>query len=179
MASMSVCRYIPNLLSTLRLLLVPYIFFCPVAWRFPLLFAASLTDFFDGYLARRWNVQSRFGTMVDPLGDKGLAIAFAYLFWSEGLFSLPQLVIFFSREVALLLFAGYLFFQGKWQQWTIQSFWSGKIATALQALIVGFLCLGHVAPAVVYGLLLLSGIAAMPELLYRARTQARARGSSV
>ena len=160
---------LPNFLSTLRLLAVPFVLLFPAEWRFPFLAVAALTDFFDGYLARRWKVTSKFGTFMDPLGDKGLAIAFSYLFWSEGMLSVPQMAIFFSREAALLIFALYVSFHGRWQQWTIRSFWCGKIATTLQGIIVAFLCLGGPAPAFLYGLLLLSGIAALPELLCRMR----------
>jgi CDP-diacylglycerol--glycerol-3-phosphate 3-phosphatidyltransferase len=158
---------LPNLLSTGRLFCVPYVLFCPIEWRFLLLIVVALSDFFDGYLARKWNVTSKFGTLMDPLGDKGIALAFAYLFWSEGAVSIPQLVIFFSREWALVLFVLYAFCLGKWQQCTIRSFWCGKIATTLQGIIVAYLCLGSSVPAFFYGLLLLSGVAALPELMYR------------
>ena len=157
---------LPNLLSTFRLLCVPCVLMCSAEWRLPIIIVAALTDFLDGYLARKWGVTSKFGTLMDPLGDKGLAIAVAYLFWSEGGMSFPQLLIFFSREWALLVFATILFFQGRWRYWTIYSFWCGKIATTVQAIIAAFLCLGAPAPTFFYGLLLLSGVAALPELLF-------------
>ena len=160
--------YLPNLLSILRIVCIPYVLFCPVQWRFLLLLFIAVTDFFDGYLARRWNVVSRFGTLVDPIGDKGAALAFAYLFWSEGAMSIPHVLIFFSREWALVLFSGFLLIFGKWKQWTIQSFWSGKIATALQAIIGGVLCLNFPVPEVLFALLLVSGVVAFPELMVRA-----------
>lgn len=169
MASLSIRSYIPNLLSTTRVVLVPYAFFCPAEWRLPFVVLLILTDFFDGFLARRWRVISRYGTLVDPIGDKGVALAFAYLFWSEGLMSSQQVIMFFSREWALLVFGAYLFFQGRWRSWNIQSFWCGKAATVFQAVIGVMYCLQWPVPHLAYGLLVTSGMAALPELIYRAK----------
>ncbi len=175
---MSVRAYIPNVLSTLRLLSVPFVLVCPKEWRPVFLLAVALTDFFDGYLARRWNVVSRYGTIVDPLGDKGLAIAFSYVFWVEERLSLQQVLLVFSREWALLLFACYLLVRGRWRAWMVQSFWCGKMATALQALIALWLVFDRPAPPLLYGLLVLSAIAAVPELIYRSAAPVSVTGCS-
>ena len=163
---MPIRSLIPNLLSLSRILCVPVVFFCSPGWRLPFLLFVTLTDFLDGYLARKWNVTSAFGTLIDPLGDKGLALAYAYLFWSEGMLSVPQIMIFFSRDIALLVFTAYLIICGKRREWQIQSFWCGKAATTFQALIILYLCLGCPAPFFVYGLMLLLGVLSLPELLY-------------
>jgi beta-lactamase class D/phosphatidylglycerophosphate synthase len=164
---MAFLSQIPNFLSLLRIFAVPYVFFCPVSFRLPFLILVSLTDFLDGYLARKLNAISKFGTLIDPIGDKAMALAFAYLFWSEGMLLLPQVMIFFAREWALLLFVLCAVYKGKWGEWRIQSFWCGKVATALQAFIVGFLCLNASVPPLLFGLMALSGILALPELIYR------------
>ena len=158
---------IPNALSCMRLLCVPVVLISPPNFRLLLLFFASLTDILDGYLARRWNVTSALGTILDPLGDMGLAIACAYLFWSEGLLNPIQIMFFFSRDIALLLFTSCLIVLGKHKQWRIQSFWCGKAATMLQAVAVAWMCYGKAVPALVYSLLVLTGLLALPELVYR------------
>lgn len=73
---------IPNILTVFRLLCAPgvaIIFLIlprPLAdWVALILFAsAALTDFFDGYLARKWDQMSKFGAMLDPIADKAMVV---------------------------------------------------------------------------------------------------------
>ena len=77
---------IPNVLTVLRLLAAPAVavmflyFHRPWAdWFALVLFVgAAVTDWFDGYLARRWNQTSAFGAFLDPVADK-LMVAGALL----------------------------------------------------------------------------------------------------
>ena len=73
---------IPNILTVMRLLAAPgvaimFLYFVrPYAdWFAMLLFvAAAITDYFDGYLARLWKQESRFGAMLDPIADKAMVV---------------------------------------------------------------------------------------------------------
>ncbi|PIB26146.1 CDP-diacylglycerol--glycerol-3-phosphate 3-phosphatidyltransferase [Amylibacter kogurei] len=73
---------IPNILTLLRLLAAPgvaimFLYFTrPWAdWFALVLFvSAAVTDFFDGYLARKWNQESNFGRMMDPIADKAMVV---------------------------------------------------------------------------------------------------------
>ena len=98
---------IPNILTVGRLLAAPGFAICYVLFDRPvadivalvLFVGASLTDFLDGYLARRWGQVSRFGKMLDPIADKAMIItALAVLI---GLSGLDPLVII---PAALILF---------------------------------------------------------------------------
>ncbi|OGI43231.1 MAG: CDP-diacylglycerol--glycerol-3-phosphate 3-phosphatidyltransferase [Candidatus Muproteobacteria bacterium RBG_16_64_11] len=67
----------PNLLTLLRIALIPVfvlVYYLPYAWAPPLATAlfvlAALTDWLDGYLARRLNQTSAFGAFLDPVADK-------------------------------------------------------------------------------------------------------------
>jgi cardiolipin synthase (CMP-forming) len=79
-------QHIPNFLTIIRFLLVPPILFSILNQRFLLAFflfvLASLTDAFDGLLARVYNWTSYFGAIVDPLADKLLlTTSFITLGW--------------------------------------------------------------------------------------------------
>ena len=101
---------IPNILTVLRLFAAPCValvfvlFPRPTAdWVALVLFVgASATDWIDGYLARAWNQQTRFGTMLDPIADKAMVIiALALVLGLSGLdpwLLVPGTVILF-REV--------------------------------------------------------------------------------
>ncbi|MDQ2091730.1 CDP-diacylglycerol--glycerol-3-phosphate 3-phosphatidyltransferase [Marimonas arenosa] len=101
---------IPNILTALRLLAAPMVpvmflyFTRPYAdWFALLLFVgASVTDWFDGYLARAWKQQTKIGTMLDPIADKAmvviaLLVICGYSTWTPWLV-LPATIIIF-REV--------------------------------------------------------------------------------
>ncbi|MGB3555476.1 MAG: CDP-diacylglycerol--glycerol-3-phosphate 3-phosphatidyltransferase [Jannaschia sp.] len=73
---------IPNILTVIRLFAAPgvaimFLFFArPWAdWFALVLFVvAAITDWFDGWIAREWNQESRFGAMLDPIADKAMVV---------------------------------------------------------------------------------------------------------
>ena len=82
-------KKIPNILTVFRLLLVPLFFIILIsdnknAYFISLLIfsVASITDFFDGRLARKYDAVSKFGLFMDPLADKALSISafFGFLY---------------------------------------------------------------------------------------------------
>jgi len=100
---------IPNLLTMMRIILIPviiYSFYVPS--KIPniivasLFFFASLTDFFDGYLARRMKIQSNFGKCLDPIADKLLvAVSLVMLvnFSEQNMYILIPSIIIICREI--------------------------------------------------------------------------------
>ncbi|UWQ22479.1 CDP-diacylglycerol--glycerol-3-phosphate 3-phosphatidyltransferase [Jannaschia sp. W003] len=101
---------LPNILTVLRLAAAPgvaimFLYFArPWAdWFALVLFvSAAITDWFDGYLARAWKQESRFGAMLDPIADKAMVvIALTVITGFQGMnpwILLPATVILF-REV--------------------------------------------------------------------------------
>ena len=90
---------LPNTLTVFRLLAAPLLalvfVLLPHPWSdavaLTLFVGAAVTDWFDGYLARRWAQVSRFGAMLDPIADKAMVIiAMAVLF---GLFGMDPLIV--------------------------------------------------------------------------------------
>ena len=62
---------------------------------------ASVTDFVDGYIARKYNQVSDFGKFLDPLADKLLTIAAMAMFCQWGIFPAWALMIVLTREFAV------------------------------------------------------------------------------
>jgi len=67
--------------------------------------AAAVTDQVDGWLARRWHVESRFGTVADPLADRIMIDTAVILLWLHDRVPWPALVLILARD--LVLVAGY------------------------------------------------------------------------
>ncbi|WP_380054922.1 CDP-diacylglycerol--glycerol-3-phosphate 3-phosphatidyltransferase [Falsihalocynthiibacter sp. SS001] len=73
---------LPNILTIGRLLAAPFLAFAFVFlprgladWVAIVLFVgAALTDYIDGYLARKWKQESKFGAMLDPIADKAMVV---------------------------------------------------------------------------------------------------------
>ena len=76
-------KSIPNILTILRLLACPiliYLFFFKIYLGILIIFIlACLTDFFDGYIARKESLKSNFGEILDPIADKALIITMCVL----------------------------------------------------------------------------------------------------
>ncbi|MCO6186497.1 CDP-diacylglycerol--glycerol-3-phosphate 3-phosphatidyltransferase [Rhizobium sp. L1K21] len=105
---------IPNLLTYGRILTVPVIVLCFfiegslhstdfARWTaFGLFVAASITDFFDGYLARIWEQTSNIGRMLDPIADKLLVASILLLLAADGTiagWSLWAAITILCREI--------------------------------------------------------------------------------
>jgi CDP-diacylglycerol---glycerol-3-phosphate 3-phosphatidyltransferase len=102
---------LPNALTVLRLAAIPlFVTLMLVAegrsWPAVAVFAAAgATDQLDGWLARRWRVESAFGKVADPLADRLLIDAAIVLLWLDGRLPWPALAIVLVRDVVLV--AGY------------------------------------------------------------------------
>ena len=100
----------PNILTLVRIILIPVlvlVFYLPGEWSYQIsaaIFgAAALTDWLDGYLARRLRQVSVFGAFLDPVADK-LMVAVALVLLVQDnpspLFTIPAVIII-GREIAI------------------------------------------------------------------------------
>ncbi len=127
---------IPNLLSVIRILLIPiyavlymkaremkdYIIAAAV-------FAASaITDMFDGIIARKFNMRSRIGIMLDPFADKLTQGSVILCLTLRNLEILPLLVLFIIKEGFMFVMACRLLHNGKMLDGAL---FAGKICTAV------------------------------------------------
>jgi CDP-diacylglycerol--glycerol-3-phosphate 3-phosphatidyltransferase len=103
-------RHIPNALTIARFAAIPVFAWLYLeagdgpAWGAGVFFAgAALTDQLDGYLARRWHVESSFGKIADPLADRLMIGAAVVLMWATGRIPLGAAVIILARDLVLVL----------------------------------------------------------------------------
>jgi CDP-diacylglycerol--glycerol-3-phosphate 3-phosphatidyltransferase len=103
-------RQLPNALTVLRFLAIPVfaaLFLAAgddPAWGAAVLFAAAAaTDQLDGWLARRWRVESRFGKIADPLADRLMIGVAVVLMWAEGRLPALAALIVLARDALLLV----------------------------------------------------------------------------
>ena len=124
---------IPNLLTIGRLILIPVFVILILdsdgghSWSAAIVFGvAGVTDQVDGWLARRWGVESEFGKIADPLADRLMIDAAVILLWHAG--RLPWVALAIpARDLALI--AGYKLVVGRGYELAVNL--AGKAATWL------------------------------------------------
>ena len=133
---------IPNALTILRLALVPVFVVVLLgadegtSWAAGWIFlVAGVTDQVDGFLARRWHVESRFGKLADPLADRLMIDAAAILLWLDGKLPWPGALVIVLRDAILV--AGYRLLMPRGVELEVSLL--GKAATWLLYLALGLL----------------------------------------
>ncbi|MGB6056280.1 MAG: CDP-diacylglycerol--glycerol-3-phosphate 3-phosphatidyltransferase [Burkholderiaceae bacterium] len=140
---------IPILLTWLRVALIPLVvgvFYLPDAWLTPfhkgvastaIFIVAAVTDWFDGFLARRWNQTSAFGAFLDPVADK-LMVAGALLVLVEfGRVNAVIAFIIIGREIAISALREWMAQLGASKSVAVSSL--GKIKTTAQMVAIPML----------------------------------------
>lgn len=96
---------LPNILTCIRMILIPifvlFYIFQPELWYVYagiIFVAASITDFLDGYLARKWNQITVFGKFVDPIADKLLVLAAMLILMDWGKLEMVVVLVILARE---------------------------------------------------------------------------------
>lgn len=102
-------------------------------------FLAAITDWFDGYLARKWDQQSHFGAFLDPVADKllvGVALVLLVSKHPGFLLAFPAAVII-GREITISALREWMANVGDQTRVAVSII--GKFKTAVQMLAIGFL----------------------------------------
>lgn len=94
---------IPNIISMLRIVLIVVFTWLLVtehdAWAITALAAAGISDFFDGFLARRWGQVTKLGSVLDPTADRLLTIAVVLGLGLRGIVPWWLVAVLFARDI--------------------------------------------------------------------------------
>ena len=132
---------LPNKLTILRVLMIPFFVLFMLMditgaadkWIAVALFViASLTDFLDGYIARKYNLVSNFGKFMDPLADKLLVCAAMICLVEMGLIPAWVVIIIMSRE---FIISGFRLIASDNNVVIAASYW-GKFKTVFQMVMI-------------------------------------------
>ncbi len=132
---------IPNILTYIRILLVPVFVLVYVnsrsltghIWSIVIVVISALTDVVDGFIARKYNMITDLGKIIDPIADK--AMQFALIFCVVSRYPLVWILfaIYAVKELVSLGFSGYLFKHGKHIE---GANWAGKLCTVVLFLVM-------------------------------------------
>lgn len=140
---------IPNFLTMFRILSIPIIIICLLPQNIFLnwialifYFFACISDFFDGFIARKYSFESKFGKLFDPIADKVLVISVIFILVVikkiDGFYIFPALIIII-REIMV---SGLREFISKTKP-HINVTYLSKFKTTVQMFSLGFLIIGE------------------------------------
>ncbi len=132
---------IPTCLTLVRVVLIPFFvlaFYLPFYWApfaAALIFViAAVTDWFDGFLARRWKQTTRFGAFLDPVVDKvmvAIALVLVAEYFHSWWITLPAATMI-AREIIISALREWMAEIGKRSSVAVS--WIGKVKTTAQML---------------------------------------------
>lgn len=141
---------IPIVLTLLRIVLIPVfvlVFYLPTSWSnlvVTIIFCiAAITDWLDGYLARRWQQTSAFGAFLDPVADKLMVACALVLLVDKNPIDLPGYVmaipagVIIGREIVISALREWMAELGKRAHVAVSII--GKVKTGAQMLAIPFL----------------------------------------
>jgi cardiolipin synthase len=159
----------PNLLTLSRIAACPALGWAILSDNYAaatgLLLYAGITDWLDGFLARKYHTTSVLGTILDPAADKALVGTLVITLTMQGLLPSPLATIIIGRDLLLALSAFYIRYTSLPPPKTFQRYWDfsipsaevhptaiSKVNTALQLLLLGSTTISPLLPGAAVGL---------------------------
>jgi len=141
----------PNQLTVLRILLTPVFLVFLLSynsilrqWSLAIFIFAAITDWYDGWLARRWGYVTRWGAFLDPLADKVLTSAALLAYSYLGLVSSWMVWIIVIRDAVITILRSYAEYKGK----PVDTSKLAKTKTFIQYILIYYLLILYVAQSV-------------------------------
>ncbi|MFC5403606.1 CDP-diacylglycerol--glycerol-3-phosphate 3-phosphatidyltransferase [Cohnella soli] len=123
---------VPNMLTMARFVLIPVFLFLylndQAIAAVIVLLAAGLTDFLDGYIARRNGLVTVTGSLLDPLADKLMVLSVVLALLINSVLPLAAFIVMVFRETAMIVITAYFYFRG---QQTVPANFFGKATTVI------------------------------------------------
>jgi len=133
---------LPNALTIFRVILTPFFIYLLFSssmysnlYALIIFILASVTDAFDGYYARKYNIETEFGNFLDPLADKILVSSAFISFYLLDLIELWMVVVILSRD----FFITFLRIVMKKNGQSLKTSWIAKSKTAVQLILIIFI----------------------------------------
>ena len=165
-------EHLPNLITLVRLFLVPMIAYCVVASDYAaaagLFLISALSDLVDGYLARRFRLATRLGAVLDPVADKlNMFVVTVTLAW-QALVPLWLAVAIVGRDVAIV--GGVLAYRLRGRKLAMRPTRLSKVNTFLEFSVLLLVLLSAAGPivagfwlSVLFGVVLTSVVASAAQ----------------
>jgi CDP-diacylglycerol---glycerol-3-phosphate 3-phosphatidyltransferase len=133
---------IPNIMSLFRAVIAPFVFYLLLSGEYVefaclLYVIASLSDFFDGWIARKYDKVSNLGKFLDPLADKILTTSAFVAFIVLDIVELWMVVVIVVRDFGTTILRLYVRFNGKPMRTSVPA----KIKTTLQMIFIAYVLL--------------------------------------
>ncbi len=162
---------LPNFLSLLRIPLALIFLQTNPIYRALAIILALLTDWLDGFIARRYDLSSRFGTMLDPLMDKFFVFFVLSILINEQRVTPLEVCLLICRDFSVFFYGIFLAIKGRLITYKFRAIWCGKITTVLQFGVLLGLTFGMKVPTYAYSIFIILGIMALGELYHTDRAQ--------
>lgn len=135
----------PNAITVARLMLLPLVVVELLAFRnfivaTLILAFIGVTDFLDGYVARRFNQVSELGKIIDPSADRVVIVVIGIVSVSQGWIPLPLGILILIREGIITIISIYLF---QVKGYRLDVVWLGKVGTFLLLVALPLILLGE------------------------------------
>jgi len=163
---------IPNILTIFRFCLVlvfVYVFYAlppglNLIWSTVVFLSAGLTDLLDGYIARKYNLVTKWGKLMDPLADKLMIVTVLLCLYDTGMIPLFVIVIVIVKEVLMIAGAAFLY---KRRNQVVSANYYGKTATLIFYVAIVALILGLPFAHFILFLAVLATLLALVQYAYR------------
>lgn len=141
---------IPNVLSVARILLIPFFFIYYLKEQFIMatifLVVSGITDFIDGFIARKFNMISNFGKILDPFADKLTQGSVALCITIKNTYLIPLVALFCLKELFMLIGSFVLLKKGKKPS---EAKWWGKLGTVIIYCLLILVLMSDILPATI------------------------------